>query len=54
MRNKLRAILKIINSEYYMVITASGSVTACLPKDLKNITLMQEISKNLSEKIDKD
>jgi len=47
---KLRAIYKILTNQFYLLITASGSVTGTLPKDLNNLQYMDAIGKTLTEK----
>lgn len=42
MKNKLFAIWRIIKSEHYLVITAGGGMTSCLPEDLNTLKLMNE------------
>ena len=41
---KLRAIWKILTSEYFLVLTGGGSVNAVMPKNLEQLELMQRIS----------
>lgn len=47
---KLNAIWKIITSEYFLVLTGGGSVTAIMPKNLEHLKLMQSIAE-AAEKI---
>lgn len=46
---KLQAIWKILTSEHFMVITSSGSITAHMPKSLKNLQIMKSIADQVSE-----
>lgn len=43
---KLKAIIKIIFSEHFLVMTASGFLIAVYPKHLHNLNIIQKLAED--------